>query len=465
MAVSPPEEAGTGSSLRPAPASLLGVDIGSAFTKAALFEVVEGQYRLVARGQAKTTPFSHVYEGLEQACRQIETLTGRPLFAGEPLAGEVSGGRGAEVLAVTLSCFPPLRVLATNPELATPARGERCHVQVLPVASVAEQAHFAAAGKWDGVIGTEGELARTLAFLASPGAVKTISGDGSSIRRQLSELAVKLALERIPGLADLAAAATEPLATSAAALLDLTQLVATRFGLRLAIADCGATQTTVAYATSDQAGSRLTLYERPLMDFPTTRGQMTAMHEAIQTPLADCVAERFTADLIVGTGALARFGRWSEPALTLLNGIKPAGVIQFAVDSANLVGSIAALANPFPDVACRIFEQDGLTGLGAAVCPRGTVKLGSKAVEVRWRLDEAEEQHRDVSFGELVRIPLPPGHKASLALYPVKQIDVGLNRPGVAATAHIDGGRVGLMIDARDPDSRAERQPWEDALA
>src|SRR6185312_10271490 len=102
-------------SLRPAPASLLGVDLGSAFTKAALFELIDGQYRLVARGQARTTSQSHVYHGLEQACAGIEALTGRQLFAGgEPLAGEVSGGRGVDALAVAVSCQPPLLVLATN---------------------------------------------------------------------------------------------------------------------------------------------------------------------------------------------------------------------------------------------------------------------------------------------------------------------------------------------------------------
>jgi hypothetical protein len=292
-----------------------------------------------------------------------------------------------------------------------------------------------------------------------------IAGDGSAIRLQLSELAVKLAQEQVPGLADLAAAATEPLSTAPAALLELTQLVASRFGLRLAIADCGASQTTVAYATPDQGGARLTLYERPLLDVPATVDEMRGMHQVLQGALGSCVAEGFTADLVVGAGALARFGRWSEPALTLLNGIQPAGVVQFALDSAGVAGQIATLAKALPDIASRIFEQDGLVGLGAAVCPRGTVKAGSKVVDVRWRIEEEPEEHREVNFGELVRIALPPGRKANLALYPVKQIDVGLSRPGVAATAHIDGGRVGLMVDAREAGAKGERQPWEEHLA
>src|SRR5438552_13177319 len=127
-----------------------------AFTKAALFEPVDGRYRLIARAQARTTSGSHVYEGLKKACAEIEALTGRQLFAdGEPLAGEVSGGRGVEELAVSVSCFGPLRVLATNEEAARAASAEQCHVQLLAGGSLRERAEAIADGAWDAVAGSE----------------------------------------------------------------------------------------------------------------------------------------------------------------------------------------------------------------------------------------------------------------------------------------------------------------------
>jgi hypothetical protein len=462
------DEPASEGSLRPAPTSILGVDVGSAFTKAALFELVEGQYRLIARAKARTTPHTHVYEGLEIACGQIQTLTGRELFAGgEPLAGEVSGDRGVEVLAIALSCQSPVRVLATNADAASAARAEKCHVELLHAGGLRDRVHQAATAAWDAIAGTQAEIETAMLYLGTPAEAgpTMLAGDGASIGRKIGQLAVRLAHEQVPGLADLAAAATEPLMTTPAALLNLTQLVASRFGLRLAIADCGASQTSVTYATPDQAGARLTIYEHPLLDIPATPERARVLHRELQAALANCVAESFIADLVVGTGALAHFGRWSEPALTLLNGIQPAGVIQFALDAAGIISQVATFARSLPDVACRIFEQDGLVGLGAAVCPRGTARGGAKALELRWRVDEDIEQQRDVSFGELVRIPISAGHKASLALYPVKQVDVGLNRPGVAATAHIDGGRVGLMVDMRDASAKTDRDPWEQALA
>src|SRR5205823_3536323 len=142
-----------------------------------------------------------------------------------------------------------------------------------------------------------------------------IAGEAAAMRAELSKLAVNLATEQIGGLADLAAAATEPLTTTSAALLDLAQLVGSRFGLRLAIADCGASQTTVAYATPDQSSARMSLYDQPLRDIPTTTDEARRLQERLQTALGTCVAEGFAADLVVGTGALAHSVRWSEAAL------------------------------------------------------------------------------------------------------------------------------------------------------
>jgi hypothetical protein len=116
-------------------------------------------------------------------------------------------------------------------------------------------------------------------------------------------------------------------------------------------------------------------------------------------------------------------------------------------------------------VASQLFEHDGLVGLGAAVCPRGDAKKGAKVIEVRWQSDEAAES-RAVSGGDLICLPLPAGEKANLSLYPSKGVDVGLNRPGVAATAHVDGGRVGLLVDARltAADKSSNREHWEAAI-
>ncbi|MBV9120863.1 MAG: glutamate mutase L [Chloroflexi bacterium] len=457
-------------SLRPAPESLLGVDIGTAFTKASLFEPVEGQYRLIARGQARTTAGTHVYEGLARACEPIERITGRRLFkSGEPVTGDVSGRVGVEIMAVSVTCQPAIEVLATNTAAARAASGERCRVVQLAPASPGEQIGQMLRKDWDAVVGDGSDLTLARACLDVIGRRRPtfISGDGKNVRAQLAEVALRLARSAVRGLPELEAAATEPLVSGASALLSLTMLIATRFGLRLSIVDCGASQTMMAYASPDMEWLRLCPRDHSALEMPVSADQLRARHAELEASLRSCVDDDFSADLLLGSGAVAHFQGWAQPALTLLDGVQPAGVIQFALDTGCVVSQIASFAGTLPDIASRIFEQDGLTGLGAAVCPRGSTKLGTKAIEVRWKADSnAEDQSRTINAGELVRIPLGAGAKASLSLFPAKPVDVGLNRPGVAATAQVDGGRVGLIVDARfEPDGANNRDQWERQLA
>src|SRR6266702_6848327 len=69
------------SSQSPASASsILVADCGTVFTKVSLLGLVEGQYRLMARGEAPTTvaaPYQDITNGLIQAINEIEFITGR----------------------------------------------------------------------------------------------------------------------------------------------------------------------------------------------------------------------------------------------------------------------------------------------------------------------------------------------------------------------------------------------------
>lgn len=95
--------------------SILTVDVGTASTKVALFDLVEGQLVAVAQADAPTTadpPAADVTAGLRQALAEVETASGRTLAGpdGLPRVARGSGaGEGAEVLAVTVSAGGPFR--------------------------------------------------------------------------------------------------------------------------------------------------------------------------------------------------------------------------------------------------------------------------------------------------------------------------------------------------------------------
>ena len=55
--------------------SILAIDVGAAVTRAVLFDVVEGQYRFVASGQAHSTaeaPFKDVGMGVREAITNLQ---------------------------------------------------------------------------------------------------------------------------------------------------------------------------------------------------------------------------------------------------------------------------------------------------------------------------------------------------------------------------------------------------------
>ena len=95
--------------------SLLVADCGSVFTKVSLFGLVEGQYRLLARGEAPTTtapPHENVTVGIIEAIQVIESVTGRHFISDQQIISpETDLGDGVDVFIATVSAGGPLRVI------------------------------------------------------------------------------------------------------------------------------------------------------------------------------------------------------------------------------------------------------------------------------------------------------------------------------------------------------------------
>ncbi len=103
----------------------LALDVGSAFTRAFLFDGVEGQYRLIAVGQAPTTagpPVRDALVGVEQAIVDLQNLSGVHLLDedGGLIVPTSSTGEGVDTVVGTVSCGRPLRVVIMGvlPELS-----------------------------------------------------------------------------------------------------------------------------------------------------------------------------------------------------------------------------------------------------------------------------------------------------------------------------------------------------------
>ncbi len=172
------------------------------------------------------------------------------------------------------------------------------------------------------------------------------------------------------------------------------------------------------------------------------------------------------ADLILATGGvLAHAPTYGQAALMLLDALQPRGVTSLVIDKTMLISQLGAVATVAPITAVQVNENDAVTHrLGTCVVPFGQLQPGQVALTVGVEYTNGRQIKVEVMAGTIEVIALRPNEQALLTLFPAPGVDVGLG-PGERARAaeEIDGGLVGLIIDARGrplilPTHEAERQ-------
>jgi hypothetical protein len=175
---------------------------------------------------------------------------------------------------------------------------------------------------------------------------------------------------------------------------------------------------------------------------------------------------QFEADLILATGGvLAHAPKFGQAMLMLLDALQPCGVTSMVLDRTMLISQLGAVATVAPIAAVQVNENDAVMHrLGTCVVPFGSLPPGQLAIRVGVEYSNGRQVTVDVMTGSLEIIPLRVNEQALLTLYPSPTVDVGLGVGERARAAEeIDGGLVGLVIDARGrpltfPTDETERQ-------
>jgi hypothetical protein len=174
----------------------------------------------------------------------------------------------------------------------------------------------------------------------------------------------------------------------------------------------------------------------------------------------------FDTDLILATGGvLSLVPKYGQAALMLLDALQPRGVNSLVLDRTMLISQLGAVASVAPVAAVQVNENDAVMHrLGTCVVPFGNLPAGQPAIRVGIEYSNGRQVTAEVMTGSIEIIPLKLNEQALLTLYPTPTVDVGLG-PGERARAaeEIDGGLVGLIIDARGrpltfPNNDTERQ-------
>jgi len=153
--------------------------------------------------------------------------------------------------------------------------------------------------------------------------------------------------------------------------------------------------------------------------------------------------------MIAGTGGLLSHApRRAQTALALIDGFLPEGVTKLAQDSVFMMPHLGVMSTVHPAAALEIFEKDCLVRIGTCIAARGTVAEGADAFKLRASMPDGSLVERSLKFGEMDRIMLEEGKTASIEIEPAKELDVG-GGPGGKLTTEVEGGVVGVILDAR----------------
>ncbi len=564
----------TGSHSPVTASSILVADCGTVFTKVSLLGLVEGQYRLMARGEAPTTvapPYQDISKGIIQAINEVEFITGRHFVDnGRIISPEQPTGDGIDLFVATISAGGPMRLIvlgAVNSKLeeltAQAVSGLYAETYPLPAPSylattTQDTLTVGTVAKGSSNLGKQGqetserkdlewqrqlervrELRPHAALIVgttdNPAGPKPLQeacqlvinavqelnkyqygsaparGDqNNASSRQLpvlyaptsvaaTALYEREVIQRVPGYNHILSwSKTVPIAT-VSSLSSLVRFLAQHYTMNVTAVDVGGTTTTVMMAGEHsefiplvntgvgvgpgldtilkKAGSQrvtrwlpFNITEDELQQYVLNRmlhpqvipaslrdlqiGQAFAREAIILTVEAarNHHFGQFDADLILATGGvLAHAPKFGQAALILLDALQPRGVTSMVLDRTMLISQLGAVATVAPIAAVQVNENDAVMHrLGTCVIPYGDLPQGQVAIRVGIEYNSGRQVTAEVMSGSIETIPLRINEQALLTLYPAPTVDVGLG-PGERARAaeEIDGGLVGLVIDAR----------------
>jgi hypothetical protein len=209
---------------------------------------------------------------------------------------------------------------------------------------------------------------------------------------------------------------------------------------------------------------------------PETADELAATHAAARVAIGALVEEMGigSVDLVIGSGrTVAGAPRPGQAARILLDGVRPTGVSQLAVDVGSVLGPLGSLPDDELGEGLALLGGDLLAPLGTAVVTRGG-EPGDLAMRVTaHRAGWPAIGPIQVRVGQIQVLALPAGQSAELTIEPAAGVSLGAPRRSPRIQALATGGAVGIVLDARGvpialprraDDRRAVIASWRDAL-
>ena len=139
----------------------------------------------------------------------------------------------------------------------------------------------------------------------------------------------------------------------------------------------------------------------------------------------------------------------ADAALMLLDGLQPTGTTNLGLDQNHLASALGVAASLNPILAVQVLDANTFINLGTVISPVGFSQPGTPVLRVKMTDTSGRETAVEVKQGALDVIPLPVGQSATLIVQPLHRYDVGMGGPGRGGRLEVQGGSLGIIIDAR----------------
>ncbi len=172
--------------------------------------------------------------------------------------------------------------------------------------------------------------------------------------------------------------------------------------------------------------------------------------------------------IVVSGGGIVNMPRPGHILLAVLDGLEPIGITRVLLDQNRAASALGALASVSPVAAAAALSSGTLVSLGTVISPVGKAHPGETILKIHIAYDDGGVLDVEARYGDLEIWPLLPGQSALLDIKPLRRFDIGLG-PGRGGKVRVQGGLVGLVVDARgrpltlpvSPDDRRELvQRW-----
>lgn len=195
------------------------------------------------------------------------------------------------------------------------------------------------------------------------------------------------------------------------------------------------------------------LHARP-GTIPQTDDELAIMHAGVRHLLSRAIEAEGPvagADLLIGSGrTIAAAPTAGQAAQLLVDGVRPLGVTQLALDAAGVLAPLGALDDVEIAEGMAMLRDDCLVPLGAAVICRGG-RPGQPAMRVTvHRTGWSSLGPIELRAGHLQVVPLGRGQGAEVEIELEPGVSLGTDRSSSRMSASVTGGTVGLILDARD---------------